>query len=141
MWSLLELQGTHYHEALLLDSAGHITEGVGENFFMVKDGIIYTPPLGGILAGITRDTVLKLAMKLDFTVIQAEISLYDAYQADEAFFTGTAAEVTAIRSINDKLLGKGGVGKMTAKIKKAYLNVVHGKDPEFQDYLTIIKTV
>lgn len=135
----LELQGTHYHEALLLDSAGLITEGVGENFFMVKDGTIYTPHLGGILAGITRDTVLKLAIKLDLKVIEADISLYDAYQADEAFFTGTAAEVTAIQSINDKQLGQGGVGKMTAKIKKAYLDLIHGKDTDFQDYLTIIK--
>jgi branched-chain amino acid aminotransferase len=131
----LELQGTHYHEALLLDSDGHITEGVGENFFMVKDDVIYTPNLGGILSGITRATVIQLARYLDFKVIEVDISLYDAYQADEAFFTGTAAEVTAIRSINDKILGKKDIGPITSAIKKAYLELVHGKDNRFIDYL------
>ena len=97
----LELQGTHYHEALLLDSAGLITEGVGENFFMVKDGIIYTPKLGSILSGITRDTIIQLAHSLAITVVETDIPLDEACQADEAFFTGTAAEVTPIRSIND----------------------------------------
>ena len=135
----LELQGTHYHEALLLDSAGHITEGVGENFFMVKDGTIYTPNLGGILAGITRDTVLNLVPTLGYEVIETDISLYDAYQADEAFFTGTAAEVTSIRSINDKRLGHGGVGEMTAIIKTAYLDLVRGKNKDFMKYLTIVE--
>jgi branched-chain amino acid aminotransferase len=135
----LELEGTHYDEALLLDSDGHITEGVGENFFMVKKGIIYTPNLGGILSGITRDTVIKLARTLDLNVIEADISLYDAYQADEAFFTGTAAEVTAIQSINDKCLGKGGVGEITSRIKQAYLNLVQGKNNDFLHYLTVIR--
>lgn len=134
----LELQGTHYHEALLLDSNGYITEGVGENFFMVKDNTIYTPNLGAILSGITRDTVIQLASHLGLKVIEADISLYDAYQADEAFFTGTAAEVTAIRSINDKLLGQKEIGNVTAQIKKAYLNLVRGNHIEFIDYLTII---
>ena len=87
----LELQGTHYHEALLLDSKGLITEGVGENFFMVKDGVISTPNLGGILSGITRNTVMKLAQHLNLKVIEADITLDEAYDADEAFFTGTAA--------------------------------------------------
>ncbi len=135
----LELQGTHYHEALLLDCNGHITEGVGENFFMVKDNTLYTPNLGGILSGITRDTVIKLVSHLELKVIEADISLYDAYQADEAFFTGTAAEVTAIRSINDKFLGTKNNGNVTAQIKKAYLDIVHGKHSEFVNYLTLIE--
>jgi branched-chain amino acid aminotransferase len=137
----LELQGTHYHEALFLNSEGHLTEGVGENFFMVKNKIIYTPNLGGILAGITRDTVIKLASKLGFKVIETDIFLEEAYQADEAFFTGTAAEVTAIGSINDKRLGSStkGLGIVTATIKKAYLDLVQGKDNEFKDYLTILE--
>ncbi len=134
----LELQGTHYHEALLLDSKGHITEGVGENFFMVKDGVIYTPNLGGILSGITRDTVIKLARRLDITLIETDISLYDAYQADEAFFTGTAAEITAIRSINDKCLGTLAIGPVTSKIKQTYLDLVEGRHSEWSDYLTFI---
>lgn len=134
----LELQGTHYHESLLLDSEGRITEGVGENFFMIKDEVIYTPGLGGILSGITRDTVIKLARSLDMTVIETDISLYDVYQADEAFFTGTAAEVTAIRSVNDKKLGKKEVGNMTAIIKQAFHDVVHGKNNIFREYLTVV---
>ena len=103
----LELQGTHYHEALFLDTDGHITEGVGENFFMVKAGVIYTPNLGGILSGITRDTVIRLATTLHLDVLEADITLDELYQADEAFFTGTAAEVTPIRSVNDVVLGDG----------------------------------
>lgn len=135
----LELQGTHYHEALLLDSKGYITEGVGENFFMIKNGAIYTPNLGGILSGITRDTVIKLARRMEIDVIEADISLDEAYTADEAFFTGTAAEVTAIRSINDKLLANGGLGGMTVSIKNAYMDLVHGKNDEYKDYLTFVK--
>ncbi|WP_028388970.1 branched-chain amino acid transaminase [Legionella fairfieldensis] len=133
----LELQGTHYHEALFLDYKDHITEGVGENFFMVKDGVIYTPKLGSILSGITRDTVITLASRCGFKVVEVDISLYEAYQADEAFFTGTAAEITAIRSINDKLLGKGNVGNITAIIKKAYLDLVEGRNSELREYLTL----
>ncbi|WED44307.1 branched-chain amino acid transaminase [Legionella cardiaca] len=134
----LELQGTHYHEALFLDSNGYITEGVGENFFMVKDGVIYTPNLGGILSGITRDTIIKLARTFDLNVVETNIRLDEVYQADEAFFTGTAAEVTAIHSINDKPLGKGSPGAITSKIKEAYLDLVHGRNNEFKNYLTYV---
>ena len=134
----IELQGTHYHEALFLDSKGKITEGVGENFFMVKNKIIYTPKLGGILAGITRLTIIQLAQDLGYEVIETDISLEEAYQADEAFFTGTAAEVTAIRSINDRVFGEGGIGEITALIKEAFLDLVHGKNPNYMEYLTFI---
>lgn len=134
----LELQGTHYHEALLLDSEGYITEGVGENFFMVKEGIIYTPKLGHILPGITRNTMFHLAKQLDRQIVEADLRPEQAYEADEAFFTGTAAEVTAIRSINDKRLGNQDIGEITAIIKKAYLDIVHGKDERFVEYLTYV---
>jgi len=134
----LELQGTHYHEALFLDNKGNILEGVGENFFMVKNNIIYTPALGGILAGITRDSVIKIAQKLGFNVKEIDIPLDDAYQADEAFFTGTAAEVTPIASINDRALGQKSVGRITSIIKKAYLDMVQGNDPDFIKYLTYL---
>jgi len=134
----LELQGTHYHESLFLDDKGFISEGAGENFFMVKGRTLITPQLGTILAGITRATILQRAKTLGFDVIEKEITLEDAYQSDEAFFTGTAAEVTAIRSIDDKVIGNGGVGPVTALIKKDYLDIVHGKNPEFQDYLTTV---
>lgn len=134
----LELQGTHFHEALFLDSHGRITEGVGENFFVVKDGAIYTPRLGGILSGVTRDTVMKLMRNLKLSVTEVDISLYNAYQADEAFFTGTAAEVMPIRSIDDKVLNAGEVGPITAMLKTAYHDVVEGKNEEFLHYLTVV---
>lgn len=134
----LELQGTHYHEALFLDDQGFISEGAGENFFTLKDGIMYTPRLGTILAGITRETVMKLAKTMGYDVVEKDISLDEAYQCDEAFFTGTAAEITAIRSIDDKVLRSNGVGPVTAKIKKAYLDIVHGKNPEYLSYLTVV---
>ncbi|CDZ77864.1 Branched-chain-amino-acid aminotransferase [Legionella massiliensis] len=130
----LELQGTHYHEALFLDSEGYITEGVGENFFMAKDGVIYTPKLGSILAGITRDTIITLARHLGFKVVEKDLVLDDAYQAEEAFFTGTAAEVTLIRSINDKVLAQAQESKIGSRIKEAYLDLVHGRSQDFIAY-------
>lgn len=134
----MEIKGTHYHEALLLDSHGYIAEGVGENFFMVKAGKLYTPKLGTILAGITRDTILEVANKFGIDVEQVNIPIKDAYDADEAFFTGTAAEVTPIRSIDDKLIGKDQIGAVTKQIKDAYADVVRGKNAEFAQYLTIV---
>lgn len=134
----LDLQGTHYHEALFLDDNGYISEGVGENFFIVKEGIISTPKPGTILAGITRATVITLAKKLGFQIIETDITLEQAYQADEAFFTGTAAEITSIRSIDDKVLGKDTIGPVTSTIKEIYLDLVHGKNPDFIDYLTFL---
>ncbi len=137
--AVLELQGTHYHEALFLDDNGYISEGAGENFFMLKNGVIYTPQLGTILAGITRSTVMEIASKIGYQVVETNITLDDAYQCDEAFFTGTAAEVTAIRSIDDNVLGNGEVGPVTAIIKNAYLDIVKGKNPEYFNYLTVVK--
>lgn len=134
----LELRNTHYHEALLLDSDGYISEGVGENFFLVKDQIIYTPKEGTILNGITRDTVIELARKLGYEVEEINITLEEAYGADEAFFTGTAAEVTPIRSIDDKLIGKKPIGDVTTVLKNAYHEVVTGKNLAFIDYLTFL---
>ncbi|MBA2710728.1 MAG: branched-chain amino acid transaminase [Tatlockia sp.] len=135
----LELKGSHYHEALFLDSEGLVTEGVGENFFMIKDGNIYTPKLGGILAGITRETVITLARHLGFNVIETDIILDDVYKADEAFFTGTAAEITLIRSVNDKAFRMCKESPIGSQIKKAYLELVHGNNKNFSDnYLTYI---
>ena len=136
----LELRGTHYHEALFLDSKGYVTEGVGENFFMVKDEVIYTPNLGGILAGITRNTIINLARYLDLQVVETDLTLDGIYQADEAFFTGTAAEVTQIRSINDKVFAKDKEKKIGTLIKNAYLDLVQGRNPDFMpNYLTYIQ--
>jgi branched-chain amino acid aminotransferase len=133
----LDLQGTHYHEALFLDANGNIAEGTGENFFMIKNKVIYTPKLGGILAGITRHTVIQLAQGLGLSVVETDLKPEDAYAADECFFTGTAAEVTPIRSIDDKVISEG-VGEITAQIKEAYLAVVHGRNADFVKYLTVV---
>lgn len=133
----LELQGTSYHEALFVDSQGHIMEGAGENIFLVKDKILYTPQLGGILAGITRATIMELSETLGYKVVETSLTLNDLYQADEAFFTGTAAEVTAIRSVDDKLIADGTMGKITTALKKAYLDLVHGRNSEYRHYLTL----
>jgi branched-chain amino acid aminotransferase len=134
----LEIQGTHYHEALLLDAQGYISEGVGENLFIIKEGVIYTPKLGTILAGITRETIFKLAAAANIKVVEADLKPADVYSADEAFFTGTAAEVTPIRSVDDHVLNSGEVGVITTLIKSAYHDVVRGKNPEFVDYLTYV---
>ncbi|MBA2656584.1 MAG: branched-chain amino acid transaminase [Tatlockia sp.] len=136
----LELRGTHYHEALFLDSQGFVTEGVGENFFMVKDGILYTPKLGGILAGITRDTTIALARHLGLKVVEANLTLDEVYVADEAFFTGTAAEVTLIRSVNDRVFAQAKEMKISSLIKSSYLDLVHGKNQDYgTEYLTYIQ--
>ncbi len=136
----LELQGTDYHEALFLDSKGKIAEGVGENFFIVKDEVIYTPKLGTILPGITRDTVIRLASRLGFKVIETDLLLEQTFQADEAFFTGTAAEITAIYSIDDQPLKQEGIGKITAIIKNAYFDLVHGRSDWGNHYLTFVNS-
>lgn len=136
----IELEGTDYHEALFLDSKGFITEGVGENFFMLKSGKIYTPKLGAILAGITRSTIMELGKKLGYEIQEADITLQQAHEADEAFFTGTAAEVTPIRSIDKKILGKYGekIGPVTLQFKQAYADLVRGKNPDFVHYLAYV---
>jgi branched-chain amino acid aminotransferase len=135
--AVLELKGTKYHEALFLDSEGMIAEGPGENFFVVKNGEIITPPLGTILAGITRSTVIQIARDAGIKVTERSISLDDAFNADEAFFTGTAAEVTPIGTINDRAIGSGTIGPITASLKDRYLNAVHGKTEAYRNFLTL----
>jgi len=134
-----ELQGTKYHEALFLDLDGNIAEGPGENFFMVKDGSLITPPLGTILAGITRGTIIQFAKRHNIPVVERSISLQEAQAADEAFFTGTAAEVSPIRSIDDKEINKGELGPISRKIRDSYAEMVQGRDPEFSHFLTLVK--
>jgi branched-chain amino acid aminotransferase len=133
-----EVQGTEFHEALLLDARGHIAEGPGENLFLVADGVLHTPKLGTILTGITRDTVIQLARFLDIDVVERDIEPADAFAADEAFFTGTAAEVTPIRSIDSNVIGNGEVGPVTARIREDYLDIVYGRSQEFEHFLTFV---
>jgi len=134
----LELRGTHYHEALLLDYQGYIAEGPGENIFIVKDGVLKTPKVGSILRGFTRDTVIKIAGMDGIVVEECDISPEEAFTADEAFFTGTAAEVTPIRSIDDHVFGDGKVGPITKHVKERYLNTVHGRVPELLRLLSFV---
>lgn len=142
MLALLEIRGTHYHEVLMLDYQGYISEGSAVNFFMVKDGVILTPKLGTILPGITRSFVIELAKNLGYEVLEVNIKLKDALSADELFFTGTAAEVTPIRSIDDKLIGTNqGAGTITLNLQKAFQEVVHGNNPNYSHYLTQIDAV
>lgn len=136
--AVLELRGTKYHEALFLDDKSNIAEGPGENFFMIKDGVIYTPPLGTILNGITRATVMEYCADQGIKIVERTIPIAEAYGADEAFFTGTAAEISPIRSIDDKVLGNGEIGPVTQKIKNAYLDIVHGRDQKYEKFLTFI---
>lgn len=136
--AVLELRGTKYHEALFLDADGNVAEGPGENFFMAKGGTLYTPPLGTILDGITRKTVMEFTKAQGINVVEKTISLKEALEADEAFFTGTAAEVTPIKSIDDKVLGNGQLGPFTKKIKETYLDIVYGRNKTYNHYLTYI---
>lgn len=133
----LEIQGTEYHEALLLDSEGNIAEGSGENIFIVKNGVLYTPGVGCILPGITRKTIMEIATNNNIKVVETSIKLEDVYNADEAFFTGTAVEVKGIRSLDDKVLGQGEkIGPITQKLSQEYSNIVHGKNAQYMHYLT-----
>lgn len=134
-----ELDGTKYQEALLLDYKGNIAEGPGENFFIVKNGVIYTPPPGNILSGITRDTIFEIARDLGLKIEEKILKPRDALSADEAFFTGTAAEVTAIGSIDDRDLNGGKMGPVTEKIQTAYMDIVHGRNKKYAKYLTYVR--
>jgi len=127
-----------YDEALLLDVDGFVAEGAGENLFMVKDGVIYEPEIASALMGITRNTVITLAAELGYKVIAKRLTRDDIYIADEAFFTGTAAEVTPIRELDNRTIGSGSRGPVTAKLQSLFFDVVNGKVPAHADWLSFI---
>lgn len=126
-------------EALLLDSEGFVSEGSGENFFMVKNNIIYTPELTNCLDGITRATVMQLAEEFGYKMVAKRITRDEVYVADEAFFTGTAAEVTPIRELDGREIGEGSRGPVTERLQTAYFDIVHGRDKDRMDWLTVCK--
>ena len=133
----MEATDDGYDEALLLDSAGFVSEGAGENIFVIKDGVIYTPDLSaGALNGITRNTVLHIARDLGIEVVQKRITRDEIYIADEAFFTGTAAEVTPIREMDRIQIGQGCRGPITEKIQRAFFDIVNGRNPQYAHWLT-----
>ncbi|WP_027819694.1 branched-chain amino acid transaminase [Paraburkholderia bannensis] len=127
-----------YDEALLLDVDGYVSEGSGENFFLVNNGKLYTPDLSSCLDGITRDTVITLARDMGIDVIEKRITRDEVYTADEAFFTGTAAEVTPIRELDRRTIGSGARGPVTAKLQAAFFDLVAGKNETYAHWLTHI---
>ena len=126
-----------YDEALLLDTSGFVSEGAGENVFVIKDGVVYTPDLSaGALNGITRNTVLHICDDLGIKLVQKRITRDECYIADEMFFTGTAAEVTPIRELDRVQIGIGERGPVTEKIQSAFFDIVNGRNPKYAHWLT-----
>jgi branched-chain amino acid aminotransferase len=126
-----------YDEAILLDASGFVSEGAGENIFVVKDGAVYTPDLSaGALNGITRNTVLHICKDLGLELVQKRITRDELYISDEVFFTGTAAEVTPIREIDRVEIGAGSRGPITEKIQSAFFDIVNGRNPQYAHWLT-----
>jgi branched-chain amino acid aminotransferase len=132
----MEATESGYDEALLLDVDGFVAEGAGENVFIVKDGVIYEPEIASALIGITRATVITLAAELGYKVVSKRLTRDDIYIADEAFFTGTAAEVTPIRELDNRTIGEGKRGPVTTKLQSLFFDVVNGKVPAHADWLT-----
>jgi branched-chain amino acid aminotransferase len=126
-----------YDEALLLDASGFVSEGAGENVFVVKDGVVYTPDLSaGALNGITRNTTMQICKDLGIELVQKRITRDEVYIADECFFTGTAAEVTPIRELDRVEIGIGRRGPITEKIQNAFFDIVNGRNPKYAHWLT-----
>ncbi len=136
--ALQEALASGADEALMLDIQGNVMEGSGENFFMVRDGVILTPDITSALDGITRQTVLTLAADLGYTVKECRLTRDQVYLADEAFFTGTAAEVTPIQSLDGRMIGTGSRGPITEKLQALYFDVVHGRNKDYSHWLTLV---
>ncbi|TNF36459.1 MAG: branched-chain amino acid transaminase [Gammaproteobacteria bacterium] len=139
MLALQEALHDGYDEALLLDNEGYVAEGSGENIFLVKNKVLYTPDLTSALNGITRNTIFTLANELGYAIKEKRITRDEVYIADEAFFTGTAAEVTPIRELDNRKIGNGSRGPVTEKLQKLYFDVVHGRHHVHPEWLTLVK--
>ena len=128
-----------YDEALLLDASGFVSEGAGENLFVIKGGVVYTPDLSaGALNGITRNTIFAICQDLGLKLVEKRITRDEVYIADEAFFTGTAAEVTPIRELDRVEIGRGSRGPITEKIQAAFFDIVNGRNPKYAEWLTLV---
>jgi branched-chain amino acid aminotransferase len=135
---LANQEATHdgYEEAMLLDPQGFVCQGSGENLFIVRDGKLHTPDLsGGALNGITRRTIITFAEELGIPVLERRITRDEVYLADEAFFTGTAAEVTPIREYDHRAIGEGTRGPITARLQSLFFDTVNGRNPAKRDWL------
>ena len=129
-----------YDEAIMLNMSGLITDGSGENVFIVRDGVLLTPPISaGCLDGITRDSVMTLAKDSGYTVLERNLSRFDLYTADEAFFTGTAAEIAPIREVDDRAMGAGGRGPVTKELQELFHAATTGELPEYRRWLTFVR--
>ena len=131
-----EVKKAGYDEAIMLDAEGYVSEASGENIFIVRDGVIKTTPLTSILPGITRDSILTLARDLGYRVVEDRFTRDELYIADEAFFTGTAAELTPIREVDDRPIGGGCRGPVTEKIQQTFFDVIKGKNRKYENWLT-----
>ena len=138
MLALQEAISCGFDEAMLLDTEGYVSEGSGENIFIVREGVIYTPDLTSALDGITLRTIFKLAEEEGLKVIDKRITRDEVYIADEAFFTGTAAEVTPIREVDNRPIGEGTRGPITHRLQSLYFDVVKGRHPKHRDWLTYV---
>lgn len=136
--ALQEAARDGYDEALLLDNEGMVAEGSGENIFVVRKGVVYTPEITSALEGITRETVMTLAAEEGIEVVEKRITRDEVYIADEAFFTGTAAEVTPIRELDNRQIGVGHIGPITRRLQSAYLDLVTGKRDCPDEWLTLV---
>jgi branched-chain amino acid aminotransferase len=138
MMALQEALHDGYDEALLLDANGFVMEGSGENIFIVRDGVLHTPDLTSALDGITRKTVIELAGEIGVPVVERRITRDEIYIADEAFFTGTAAEVTPIREVDNRQIGSGSRGPITERLQKMYFDQVHGRRETRPEWLAYV---
>ncbi len=138
MLALREALASGHDEAMLLDNEGYVAEGSGENIFIVRNGTIYTPDLTSALDGITRDTLFTLAAEAGIPVQEKRITRDEVYVADEAFFTGTAAEVTRIREVDGRMIGGGARGPITTQLQKTYFDLVHGRHAKHPEWLTLV---
>ncbi|MEK6713094.1 MAG: branched-chain amino acid transaminase [Nitrospirota bacterium] len=136
-----EVKAAGYDEAILLDPDGYVAEGSGENIFIVRKGIIKTTPLTSILAGITRETIIQVARDMGLTVVEERFSRDDLYIADEAFLTGTAAELTPLWEVDNRVIGSGKPGPVTKKLQDAFFSIVHGKDSRYKNWLTYLSQI
>jgi len=139
--SLAKVEALHggYDEAIMLNLMGYVTDGSGENVFTVKDGTIFPPPVSaGCLDGITRDSIITMARDAGYEVVERNMSRFDLYTADEAFFSGTAAEVAPIREVDDRKVGSGERGPVTKELQTSFNAVTHGEAPNYQGWLTYV---
>jgi branched-chain amino acid aminotransferase len=130
-----EVMKMGYDEAVLLDTEGYVSEATGENIFMVRNGTLKTPPLTSILSGITRDTVIQIAKCKKIPLVEERFTRDELYTAQEAFFTGTAAELTPIREVDDREIGEGKPGPITKELQALFFDVVRGKNSEYKEWL------